>query len=108
MVTEFGKFLRKLRIDNDELMLDMAKKLKVSSAFLSSVENGKKRPSDSWNDLVINLYHMDDKQKSEWRRLFFYAQNMNEIYQTNVDKLKARYPDGFDVERANNRSSDDV
>lgn len=34
--------------------------------------------------------------------------NMEEIMQMNVDKLKARYPEGFDVERANNRAVGDV
>ncbi len=34
--------------------------------------------------------------------------NMGEIMQMNVDKLIARYPDGFDVERANNRAEGDV
>lgn len=34
--------------------------------------------------------------------------NLDEIVQMNVDKLKARYPDGFDVQRANNRAEGDV
>lgn len=34
--------------------------------------------------------------------------NMEEIMKMNVDKLKARYPDGFDVERANHRAEGDV
>lgn len=34
--------------------------------------------------------------------------NMEEIMQMNVDKLKSRYPEGFDVERANNRAEGDV
>lgn len=34
--------------------------------------------------------------------------NMGEIMQMNVDKLKARYPEGFDVERANHRAEGDV
>ena len=34
--------------------------------------------------------------------------NMEEVMQMNVDKLKARYPEGFDVERANNRAEGDV
>lgn len=34
--------------------------------------------------------------------------NLDEILQINVDKLKARYPEGFDVERANHRAEDDV
>ena len=33
---------------------------------------------------------------------------LDEILQMNVDKLKARYPQGFDVERANHRAKGDV
>lgn len=34
--------------------------------------------------------------------------DLDEILQMNVEKLKARYPDGFDVEKANNRKAGDV
>lgn len=34
--------------------------------------------------------------------------DLDEIMQMNVDKLKARYPKGFDVELANNRKEGDV
>lgn len=34
--------------------------------------------------------------------------NLDEIMQMNVDKLKARYPEGFDTVRANNRCKGDV
>ena len=43
MLTEFGKILRKLRIDRQELLRDMAKNLEVSSAYLSAVETGKRK-----------------------------------------------------------------
>lgn len=43
MLTGIGKFLRKLRIDNEEILKDMADALGVSSAFLSAVENGRKK-----------------------------------------------------------------
>ena len=43
MATTLGVFLRKLRLANDEILKDMAKNLGVSSAFLSAVENGKKK-----------------------------------------------------------------
>lgn len=29
--------------------------------------------------------------------------SIDEIMQMNVDKLKARYPEGFDIDQANNR-----
>ena len=34
--------------------------------------------------------------------------DLDEILEMNVAKLKARYPDGFDTERSNNRSENDV
>ncbi|MDF2615414.1 MAG: MazG nucleotide pyrophosphohydrolase domain [Sedimentibacter sp.] len=33
--------------------------------------------------------------------------DLDEIMQMNVDKLRARYPEGFDVVRANNRATTD-
>lgn len=33
---------------------------------------------------------------------------LDDILQINVDKLKARYPDGFSVELANNRKEEDI
>ena len=34
--------------------------------------------------------------------------DMNQIMQMNIDKLKARYPDGFDVELSAHRKTGDV
>ena len=34
--------------------------------------------------------------------------SLDEIMQMNVDKLKTRYPEGFDIERANHRAVGDV
>ena len=34
--------------------------------------------------------------------------SLDEIMQMNIDKLKKRYPEGFDTERANNRKPEDV
>ena len=48
MLTSIGRFLRKLRIENGEILKDMAEALGVSSAFLSAVENGKKKMPESW------------------------------------------------------------
>lgn len=41
MLTEFGKVLRSIRISRHELLKDMADKLKITSAQLSSIETGK-------------------------------------------------------------------
>ena len=34
--------------------------------------------------------------------------NLDEIFQMNADKLKARYPEGFSAERSNHRAQSDV
>lgn len=49
MFTQFGKLLRKIRIDQGLLLKNMADALEVSSAYLSAVETGKKPLSE---DLV--------------------------------------------------------
>ena len=33
---------------------------------------------------------------------------LDNVMQTNIDKLKARYPEGFDTYRANNRAEGDI
>lgn len=48
MLTSVGRFLRTLRIDHGEILKDMADVLGVSSAFLSAVENGKKKMPEGW------------------------------------------------------------
>ena len=59
MLTEYGKILRKLRIDKQELLKDMADCLDVSSAYLSAVETGKRRIPANWTERIIRLYRLD-------------------------------------------------
>jgi hypothetical protein len=56
MITELGKELRKIRIDHDERLLDMADRLSKSAAFVSAVEVGKKTPPSGFEEAVIRAY----------------------------------------------------
>ncbi len=58
MVTEFGKFLRKIRIDRTEYLKDMAEKLGVTSSYLSAVENGKRNATDVLVRKICKLYNL--------------------------------------------------
>lgn len=58
MLTEFGRFLRKLRIDRGELIKDMAEKLDVTSSYLSAIETGKRNIPDTWPERIALLYHL--------------------------------------------------
>lgn len=65
MLTRFGRFCRKLRIDNGKLLFDMAQQLGVSSAFLSKVENGKAKPQADWLDIIATEYSLDEDSIDE-------------------------------------------
>jgi hypothetical protein len=58
-LTEIGKELRKMRIDNDEKLMEMAEKLDVSPAFLSAVEIGHKPAPDDFAERIIKAYRLE-------------------------------------------------
>lgn len=66
MLTSIGRFLRKLRIDEGEILKDMAGKLNVTVSFLSAVENGKKHMPSMWNTRICELYHLSESQKKDF------------------------------------------
>jgi transcriptional regulator with XRE-family HTH domain len=66
MLTSTGRFLRKLRIDEGELLKDMAGKLHVTVSFLSAVENGKNRMPSEWNNRICELYHLSEEKSHEF------------------------------------------
>lgn len=65
MLTEFGKNLRRLRIDRGLLLKNMADDLEITSAYLSSIENGKRKPSLDLVNKVIDKYKLTDVEKIE-------------------------------------------
>lgn len=65
MTTAFGKKLRKIRVDKDMLLKDMADELKVSCAYLSSVENGKRDVPQEWIKKISKLYSVDFSELNE-------------------------------------------
>lgn len=79
MVNKLGKFSRKIRIENEERLEDMAKKLGVSSTFLSMVENGVKKPPKNWIEKFLSIYELDKKQEQEFRDCVFEAVNNKSI-----------------------------
>ncbi|MNH81813.1 Helix-turn-helix domain protein [compost metagenome] len=65
--TAFGKFLRGLRLENEILLKDMADVLNVSSAYLSSLELGKKSVPDSFVAKIVDEYGLDSSKAAELR-----------------------------------------
>ncbi|MFY1933559.1 helix-turn-helix domain-containing protein [Achromobacter xylosoxidans] len=47
-LTEFGKAVRKARIDTGQTLLSMAMALETSASFLSAMETGRKKIAEQW------------------------------------------------------------
>lgn len=65
MLTPFGQFVRKKRIDKFITLKDMAEELGVSSAFLSAVEMGKKRVPEDWTSKISTYLELSSDEKKE-------------------------------------------
>jgi transcriptional regulator with XRE-family HTH domain len=65
MLTDFGKFLRKLRIDRGELIKNMAEKLGITASYLSAVETGKRNIPDTWISAISSLYSLSNGEAQE-------------------------------------------
>lgn len=64
-VTAFGKYLRKMRIDCSEVLGVMAKRLGVSPAYLSSIENGGREIPEDFVARIASEYGLNSAQIQE-------------------------------------------
>ncbi|MEN6082795.1 helix-turn-helix transcriptional regulator [Chromobacterium piscinae] len=55
-ITEFGKSVKKARIDAGVSLSAMAESLGVSAAFLSGLEGGRKNISDEWVNKIHSYF----------------------------------------------------
>lgn len=70
MLSELGKFLRKFRIDNGLLLKDMADTLSISPAYLSSIENGKRKPTEELVTKIKNSWNLDPQKAQELQEAY--------------------------------------
>jgi transcriptional regulator with XRE-family HTH domain len=75
MLTELGKVLRKIRIDRQELLRDMAGTLGVSVAYLSAVETGKRNAPVAWTNKIIQAYRLNSDEAAQLRTAFDESQD---------------------------------
>lgn len=84
MLTDFGRFLRKIRIDCGEILKDMAEKLNVSAAYLSAVETGKRNIPEQWVNKISKLYSLSDEERIN---LIAAADNSAKSITLNIDNI---------------------
>jgi len=68
-LTEFGKGLRKLRIERGDKMKDMADAIGVSVSFLSAIETGAKSVPMEKVETLITYYDIKGQQASQLHSL---------------------------------------
>ena len=65
MITEFGKALRKLRIDRGETLKIMADNLEMTSSYLSAIECGKRNIPTDLIERLTSIYKLDVNEQQE-------------------------------------------
>ena len=68
MATDLGKLLKKLRVDHDELLVDMGRRIDKSASFISAIERGAKAPPVGFEEVVVQAYRLDHQQAKELQR----------------------------------------
>jgi len=86
-VTSFGKILRKIRIDCNEVLQNMAEKLDVTASFLSAVENGKRNVPGVWLDNLPAMYSLPEQEADELRQA---AMTQTTFVKLELDKANAK------------------
>lgn len=68
MLTPFGVALRKIRLDRDLKLLDLAEKLGKTSSFISAVETGTKSIPDNYVESIVNALNLSPGEAKELRK----------------------------------------
>ncbi len=87
MITNFGKILRKIRIDRSEILYDMAKKLNITSSYLSAIECGKRNIPE---DFINKLQECYDFTEEELLELNLAKDNTVKELSINVENVDLR------------------
>ena len=107
MLTKFGKALRTMRLEREELLRDMADKLGVTVAYLSAVENDKRRIPDEWLQRIISAYDLNDKESEKLQKIAYEDRNDLKLNLNGATSDQRELAYSF-ARRFQNLDSDDV
>lgn len=79
MATALGKLLRKLRIEHDEYLRDMAGRLNITSSYLSAIENGKRRMPMDYIGKIGEIYGLGEEDLAQLQEAASHDQQKVEI-----------------------------
>ena len=85
MVSEYGKTLRKIRIDKGLTMAQMAKAVGITSAYLSTIERGSRKIPKNLTQNVISHYKLSKEHVTELQKAEYLIMDSFEIELSDVD-----------------------
>ena len=83
-LTAWGQAVRKLRIDRNQTLKEMADAMKVTPAFLSAVETGRKGVPEDLVVKVIRYFRLTGEDAAQLRRLA-----VRNVQRVQIDTRKA-------------------
>ena len=85
MLSEYGKTLRKIRIDKGLTLAQMAKAVGITSAYLSTIERGKRNIPKNLTQDIVNHCGLSNLDAFELRQAEYVSIKSVEIELVNVD-----------------------
>lgn len=110
MITEFGKHIRKLRIDKTITLRTMAEAMGISPSYLSSIETGKRNIPEQFFSSVVSYFglignevdmlrkaadisqneitlSLEDTNNAQKNSAVFFARRLNELTDDDLNKI---------------------
>jgi transcriptional regulator with XRE-family HTH domain len=98
-LTPFGKALRKIRIDRDMLLKEMADNARLTAAFLSAVESGRKPIPGYLIDRIAETSHLGDPERNHLRKA---ADMSAQFVHINMSNMRSDFDRSLAVQLARN------
>lgn len=113
--TSLSKFLRILRIQNDEVLGDMAEKLGIMPSYLSSIEANKRPLTPALKEKLIDSYSLDSEEQEHLENCIAEASRSVEVSLDNVrdESILSEYVDtavmfARDISKLGNTELDEI
>lgn len=79
MVSNYGKTLRKIRIDKGLTLAQMAQAVGITSAYLSTIERGNRKIPKNLTQNIIGHYELSNEQVAELQKAELQSMDSLEI-----------------------------
>lgn len=76
-LTEFGKMIRKYRIENSMLLKDMSDMLGLSSSYLCALETGTKDITSDFEDRLFSKIKFSSDEKAQLQKAIDHTRSRN-------------------------------